>query len=272
MGRHRYIQCKICLKSFRSDTIKSHQRRHEHSTKYQMKSCSICQKSMIAWNLSRHMKIHNNSKTELLENIKADQKCHDDIKNTGKLLEELLGEVDIDPSALRPDYLKALEVNNLGKEQQFGTLKPWQEKLKTLIETTDREIIWVYGRQGAEGKSWFQKYLEHYYTSKRVFRSPIDKNKESMLHALSKRTLSLIDVFIFNIPRSFNVQDIPYTLIEDIKDGFGISTKYNSKTLHLKTPNIVILFSNVFPDTKYASRDRWSIFQIKHDELTKMPC
>ena len=68
------------------------------------------------------------------------------------------------------------------------------------------------------------------------------------------------------------MQDIPYTLIEDIKDGFGISTKYNSKSLHLKTPNIAILFSNVFPDTKYASRDRWSIFKIEHDELIKMSC
>ena len=272
MGRHRYIQCKTCLKSFRSDTIKSHEERHKQKSKYQMKSCSICRKSMIAGNLSRHMKIHNNSKTKLLQNIKADQKCYDDIGNEGGILKDLMDKEDINPLSLRPDHLKALEVNNLRKEQQFGPLKPWQEKLKTLIEATDREIIWVCGRQGAEGKSWFQKYLEHYYTPKRVFRSPIDKNKESILHALSKRTLSLIDVFIFNIPRSFDVQDIPHTLIEDIKDGYGISTKYNSKSLHLKTPNIVILFSNVFPETKYASRDRWSIFEIKHDELVKMPC
>ena len=58
------------------------------------------------------------------------------VRYKGKLLEELLGEVDIDPSALRSDYLKALEVNNLGKEQQFGSLKPWQEKLKTSITDT----------------------------------------------------------------------------------------------------------------------------------------
>ena len=237
MGRNKYIQCKVCSKSFRSDKIKPHEERfHIQISKYRIKSCSICRKSMIAGNLSRHTKIHNGSEKEILENIKSDQKCYDDVGNKGKILKDLLDKEDINPLSLRSDYLKALEVNDLGKEQQFGPLKPRQGKLKTLIEATDREIIWVYGSQGAEGKSWFQNYLEHCYTPKRVFRSPIDKNKESILHALSKRTLSLIDVFIFNIPRSFSVQDIPYTLIEDIKDGFGISTKYNSKTLHLKTP------------------------------------
>ena len=152
MGRHRYIQCKICLKSFRSDKIKPREERHHaQKSKYQMKSCSICQKSMIAWHLSRHMKIHNNSEKEILENIKSDQKCYDDFGNKGKIVKGLLDKEDINPLSLRPDYLKALEVNNFGKEQQFGPLKPWQEKLQTLIETTDREIIWVYGKQGAEG-------------------------------------------------------------------------------------------------------------------------
>ena len=272
MGRHRYIQCKVCLKSFRSDKLKLHEERHERKSKYQMKRCSICQKSMISWNLKRHMAVHNNSEKEILENIISDQKCYEDLGNKGKIVKDLLDKVDIDSLSLRSEHVKALEVNNLRKKQQFGSLKPWQEKLETLIETTDREIIWVYGRQGAEGKSWFQNYLEHCYTPKRVFRTPINKHKESILHALSKRTLSLIDVFIFNIPRSFHVDDVPYTLIEDIKDGFAMSTKYNSKSLHLKTPNIVILFSNVFPDTKYASRDRWSIFKIEYDELVKMPC
>ena len=272
MGRNKYIQCKICLKSLRSDKLKSHEEQHERKSKYQMKRCSICQKSMIAGHLARHMKTHNNSKTELLQGIKADQKCYEDVGNKGKLLKELLENEDIDPMSLRKEYQKALEVDSFRNEHQFESLKPWQEKLKTCIKSTDREIIWVYGRQGAEGKSWFQNYLEHYYTPKKVFRSPIDRNKESMLHSLSKRTLSLIDVFIFNIPRSFDIKDIPFTFLEEIKDGYGISTKYNSKQLRFETPNIVILFSNVFPDIKYASRDRWSIFKIEYDELVKMPC
>ena len=267
MGRHRHIQCNICLKSFRSDNLKSHQRRHEHTTKRPMKACAICQKTMIAGHLTRHMKVHNNSKKEILEYIKSDQKCYDDIENKGKILKDLLDKEDINPLSLRSEHLKALEVNSLRKEEQFESLKPWQEQLLKLIRTSDREIIWVCGKTGAEGKSWFQSYLQHYYTPKRVFRSPIDKNKESMLHSLSKKTLSLIDVFIFNIPRSFYVDDVPYTLLEDIKDGFGMSTKYNSKSLQFKKPNIVILFSNTLPNKKKVSLDRWNIFKIENGNL-----
>ena len=271
MGRNKYIQCKICLKKFRSDNIKRHEEQHHtQKSKYQMKSCSICQKSMIAWHLSRHMKIHNNSEKQILEYIKSDQKCYDDVGNTGKILTKLLDKEDINPLSLRSEHLKALEVNSLRKEEEFDSLKPWQEQLLKLIETSDREIIWVCGKTGAEGKSWFQKYLEHYYTPKRVFRSPIDKNKESILHSLSKKTISLIDVFIFNIPRSFNVDDVPFTLLEDIKDGFAMSTKYNSKSLQFKTPNIVILFSNTLPNKKKVSLDRWNISQIMGDNLINL--
>ena len=268
MGRNKHIQCKVCLKSFRSDKLKSHEElHHERKSKYRMKSCSICQKSMIAWHLKRHMNVHNNSKKEILENVKSDQKCYEDLGNKGKILKDLLDKDNIDSQSLRPEHLKALEVNSLRKNEQFESLKPWQEQLLKLIGTSDREIIWICGKAGAEGKSWFQNYLEHYYTPNRVFRSPIDKNKESMLHSLSKKTLSLINVFIFNIPRSFYVDDVPYSLLEDIKDGFAISTKYNSKNLQFRKPNIVILFSNTTPNKKKVSPDRWNIFKIENGNL-----
>ena len=135
-----------------------------------------------------------------------------------------------------------------------------------LIETSEREIIWVCGVKGAEGKSWFQEYLEHHYTRKKVFRTSMDGNKESILHSLSKKTLSLLDVFVFNIPRSFNRKVVPYDLFEDIKDGFAISTKYDSKQLRFNTPNIVIVFSNVKPKKNMVSLDRWKILDIINDK------
>ena len=82
----------------------------------------------------------------------------------------------------------------------------------------------------------------------------MDARKESILHSLSKRTLSIIDVFLFNIPRSFEAKEVPYTLFEDIKDGFSISTKYDSKQLRFNTPNTVIVFANSMPvRTKVSS-------------------
>ena len=271
MGRNKFGSCTICSKSLRSDKIKLHEERHRKQygkqTKYQMMSCSICKKSMIAWHVKRHMQVHNSSKKEILDNIKFDQKCYDDVGKTGQILKDLLCNEDINPLSLRKDHVKALEVNSLRKEQQFGLLKPWQEKLLNLMEPSQRQIIWVCGVKGAEGKSWFQEYLEHHYTNKKVFRSSIDKNKESILHSLSKKMLSLIDVFAFNIPRSFDIKDVPYTLFEDIKDGYAISTKYDSKQLRFIVPNIVIIFSNSRPDVGMVSKDRWTVFDIKKEEL-----
>ena len=93
MGRNKHIQCKVCLKSFRSDKLKLHEEQHERKSKYQMKRCSICQKSMISWNLKRHMAVHNNSEKEFLENIISDQKCYEDLGNKGKIVKDLLDKV-----------------------------------------------------------------------------------------------------------------------------------------------------------------------------------
>ena len=271
MGRNKFVSCATCSQSLRSDKIKLHEERHrkQHGkqTKYQMKRCSICKKSMIAWHLTRHMLVHNNSKKEILENIISDQKSYEDLGNKGKILKELMDKEDIDSLSLRKDHLKALEVNSLRKEQQFESLKSWQEKLLTFMEPSKREIIWVCGVKGAEGKSWFQDYLEYHYTRKKVFRTSMDRKKESILHSLSKKTISLLDVFVFNIPRSFDMKEVPYTLFEDIKDGFAISTKYDSKQLRFNIPNIVIIFSNTRPLIRSVSKDRWKVYNITNEEL-----
>ena len=38
------------------------------------------------------------------------------------------------------------------------------------------------------------------------------------------------------------MKDLPYTLLEEIKDGQAISTKYDSKVLNFRKPNILKLY------------------------------
>ena len=48
-------------------------------------------------------------------------------------------------------------------------LRLWQDQLLDIIENNqmdDRKIIWVIGREGNEGKSWFQSYIQSLYRSK----------------------------------------------------------------------------------------------------------
>ena len=41
-----------------------------------------------------------------------------------------------------------------------AVLKPWQiELMKEVNKPTDRHIIWVIGKKGNEGKTWFQNYI-----------------------------------------------------------------------------------------------------------------
>ena len=152
MGRNKYTWCNICSKNVRSD------KRHSHGEAYKMKSCSVCHKTMIAGNLCRHMKTHTKTKENILDNIKKDQEHFNQQQETGQVVEELLKNNDIDPRSLRREYSKALEIINVPVEIT-DTLRPWQQQLLEQINPSDRNIIWVVGRNGAEGKSWFQKYL-----------------------------------------------------------------------------------------------------------------
>ena len=138
-----------------------------------------------------------------------------------------------------------------------GDLRAWQSKLQEYIIPSDREIIWVVGESGNEGKTWFQDYLLAQYGSNRTFTTSIKKSSQGILHALSKQVLPLIDVFVFNIQRSFDCMEIPYDLFEEIKDGKAVST------------NIVLIFSNESPILTKISKDRWNIFNIVRGELVK---
>ena len=272
MGRNKYIQCEVCRKSLRRDKIKLHIHRHEveRKNRHPMKICPTCNVSMIAWNLPRHQKIHQKSSATILENIKVDQLRYEDTKTVGQIVENvmLLDKYNIDPMSLRKEYVKALDVNSHKTNKNDGTvLRPWQQQLLDFIAPSDREIIWVIGQKGAEGKSWFQEYMINYYGSMRVFHSTLNKHSDGILHTLTKKSVSLIDVFIFNMPRSFAVENVPYTLLEEIKDGQAISSKYDSKILRFKTPNIVAVFSNELPTTIEMSTDRWKIFKINDDDL-----
>ena len=269
MGRNKSIQCGLCSKTLRSDHLSRHQKVHRKQEKYKMKRCVVCKKVMKAGNLTRHLKIHSCSSKQILQDMKTDQKLYEENEKTGLIVKELIKTENINPASLRTEYRNALEINKIETEV-LGKLKAWQEKLMSKIIPSQRQIIWVVGADGAEGKSWFQDFLEQHYTEKRVFRTSMDGKKESILHSLSKRSISLIDIFLFNLPRSFKSQDVPYTLLEDIKDGFSISTKYDSKQLRFNVPNVLIVFSNSRPAMDMVSCDRWVIFEIKCEMLIRM--
>ena len=62
--------------------------------------------------------------------------------------------------------------------------------------------------------------------------------------------------------KSVYINDVNYKILEDIKDGKALARKYKSKMMRFKTPNVIIVFSNMYPNTREFSEDRWLIFKI----------
>ena len=259
MGRNKYIQCSTCLKSIRSDHMKFHM--HSKDVKYKMKICPICKKLMILTNLARHMKIRaKQSKAEWINEIKTDQVKNKECLEKGLFITEYIKEQNIDANILRREYREAMKTK-LPTPQVEVILRPWQERLVEVMKPSEREIIWIVDPAGNEGKSWFQKYLKDIH-GLRVFDANIRRSSKCILHILSKEIVSLIDIFLFNVPRSFNMDEFPYEMLEELKDGKAESIKYNSIKLQVNTPNTVLVFSNENPDKERMSKDRWIIYLI----------
>ena len=148
--------------------------------------------------------------------------------------------------------------------------RSWQRHLMSLIDTpTEREVIWIQGVRGNEGKTWFQDYLASFYGHARVVRLDLKMKTANVLHALTKRPLSTTDIFLFNEPRAINHESCNYSILESIKDGTAVTSKSNNDIVTFKVPNVVVVFSNSIPTMKQLSKDRWRIFRITKDGLKR---
>ena len=90
----------------------------------------------------------------------------------------------------------------------------------------------------------------------------LDESTRDILHIMRKCVDMQTDIFLFNIMKSVYINDVNYKILEKIKDGKATSIKYNRKKMRFKTPNVIIVFSNMYPDTREFSQDRWLIFKI----------
>ena len=140
----------------------------------------------------------------------------------------------LEKGSAREDYLPKKNKESLELyRKQMSTrsllnveLRTWQQQLMAIISSpTEREIVWVVGVKGNEGKTWFQEYLEIFYGSARVVRLDLKIKTSNVLHVLTKRPLSTTDVFLFNEPRATNYEFCNYSILESIKDGTAVSSK-----------------------------------------------
>ena len=232
---------------------------------------------VVAQFLNRDLSINPYFDPETLE--KAALEMHEEYQQKialGAALYKILGKGVVTEESFPNDWKEALDLYmKQGHEIDCENvvLKAWQtELLKWINNPTDRHVLWVVGKACGEGKTFFQKYVRSLFGRRRVVAGGINIkcNSASICHALTKRPLSTTDIFLFNIGKSKKkFEDVNYELLEDLKDGDAFASKYNSQELKIKVPNVVVVFSNEYPNTRELARDRWKVFSIVSDELVE---
>ncbi len=135
---------------------------------------------------------------------------------------------------------------------QSKKLKKWQkEALQELKNQSDREVLWIVGRSGNEGKSFLAK---HIIGTDNAFYVRNGKSGDIAYSYEYQKTV------VFDFVRS-QEERINYGIIEAFKDGMLFSPKYESITKIFK-PTKVIVFSNFHPNKSELSADRWNIMEI----------
>ena len=305
MGKNKQVSCQICFKQMRSYIVKRHRKVHDkyklevtlQTNEEMCKDLVIglvdnafekieTQTESITEGLSEERRglkkaldVNSLNSTEsdsinveaLRKSIDKDEKEYKRKIELGSEVYLYIDEAKILQESLSKERLEALDLYIKQKQrldQDNTKLRPWQDDLLKYMKPTDREVIWVRGINCNEGKTWFQEFLASKFGwSKAVTGMDIKAKNSSLCHALRKRSLVTSNIFLFNVGKAKTEADVNYEVLEKIKDGHIFASKYHSKELRFKTPNIVIVFSNYRPNIKQLALDRWKIFIIQDNEL-----
>lgn len=129
----------------------------------------------------------------------------------------------------------------------------WQHDLSVQLsgEPHPRIVIWRWERIGNVGKSFFALN----YEPGRTF--VITGGKHADIHFAYA-----FQPFVFFDWARCAQDTFPYGLVEQFKNGYFFSTKYESRGKRFPVPHVVV-FANFPPDQCQMSDDRWDIKQIE---------
>jgi len=267
MGRNKEVSCEKCFRIMRTDHLKRHMKQHE-DTKLDKVLSGEARSDETSLNTDFTSSMERG---KIIKKLWKDNEEYKEKLERGKILYEEVNQQGIQEESLCQEYKALLDIYRKQKKNidiENVTLRSWQESLLKYMKPSDREIIWVIGVKGNEGKSWFQEFLESKFGWHRaICGMDIKMKKGNICHALRKRSLMSTNVFLFDVGKSKTFEEINYGVLEKIKNGRIVADKYNTEELKFYTPNIVVVFSNGRPETRELSKDRWKIFHIRDNDL-----
>lgn len=135
-------------------------------------------------------------------------------------------------------------------------LRPWQQTLVEQLEgePDDRTITFIVDKNGNEGKTWFSHWYQQTHDNVQVL---LPGKKMDMAYALDPTC----SVFFVDAPRSKQGEYLQYDFLEEVKNGYIFSGKYESRVKTLAKCHLVVMM-NELPDLLKLSHDRYNLVEL----------
>lgn len=139
---------------------------------------------------------------------------------------------------------------------------PWEQDILKIIakEPDERTIYWYWSEKGNVGKTAFCKYLT--VKHKAIALSGKGSDVRNGIVEYSKKEGDTPELVVFPIPRSYDCDYLSYESIENIKDMYFYSGKYEGGMICGNSPHLFV-FANSEPNYCKLSEDRWAVVEIK---------
>ena len=143
----------------------------------------------------------------------------------------------------------------------------WEQEILEIIseEPDDRTLHWYWSDQGKVGKTQFCKYLSA--TTGAIPLNGKGADVRNGILTYFKETKDYPEIVLVNIPRSVERRYISMEALENVKDMYFYSGKFEGGHVNGPNPHIFV-FANQEPDKAKMSPDRWIVTNIDPSECT----
>lgn len=158
------------------------------------------------------------------------------------------------------------------KRMDHNGLLPWQgDLLDQVLDDSfkpiwdDRHIHVVYDPKGDIGKTAFVEYVHSYRYGCVI--PPMFVMEDIVQFAMCRPESRL---YVIDLPRAMDKRNLAsmFAGIEVLKSGQMYDKRYKGVFKWIERPNIIV-FTNVIPDSRYLSLDRWRIWSVYQNKLIK---
>lgn len=143
-------------------------------------------------------------------------------------------------------------------------MEKWQQELFDLFSSDpdDRKVFWRWSESGKMGKTDFARHL--YRELGFIMLSGKAADMKNGINEFVKNNGYTPYGIVIDIPRSLDDKWFSYTGLEEVKNMFFYSPKYEGGMVDGPSPHVLIL-SNEPPDLSKLSDDRWNIKCVDYD-------